>query len=442
MRALPIALVLSVLASPAQGQGGGCTFQVDHIGGLGQQAIVASDTNYFAGGGVQISCKGTTVTMTSDSAAFYGRGAGSIAEFIGNVKYRDSSVTMDADHGTYFRTGERWEARKHVVTSNLANGSTLVGPSLDYFRAVKGVRDTIELYAIARPTINYYPTDSTGQRGEPYVIVADRVRMRGNDRVWAAGTVHIDRSDFLARGDSLRLDTGLGSDGTLIGSPVMQGVGRDSFQLTGHRIDLKLEHQDLKYVTALGDGHAVSTDLDLRADTIGLTVEQKALVRTLAWGDSLKPVALSSDYEVRGDSVAFDTPNQHLKETRAFGLGWVGGKVDTLSRERDWMSGDTVVARFAQYDSSGATRTHLAQLESTGNARSFYRIPNAHKAGGRPSLSYSRGERITVEMKNTGDRGVARVDIRGQVDGVQLEPVEVKPDSTKADSVQTPPGAR
>src|SRR5256886_10168832 len=39
--------------------------------------------------------------------------------------------------------------------------------------------------------------------GEPYVIVADRVRFKGNDRMWGAGQVTIDRSDFAARGDSI-----------------------------------------------------------------------------------------------------------------------------------------------------------------------------------------------------------------------------------------------
>ena len=65
-------------------------------------------TNYFAGGNVRLSCRGTQITMQSDSVAAYG---GNVVQFIGNVKYRDSTLTMDADHGTYYKSGERWEAR-------------------------------------------------------------------------------------------------------------------------------------------------------------------------------------------------------------------------------------------------------------------------------------------------------------------------------------------
>jgi len=39
-------------------------------------------------------------------------------------------------------------------------------------------------------------------------------------------------------------------------------------------------------------------------------------------------------------------------------------------------------------------------------------------------------------MKSTGNRGVERVDIRGNVDGIQLEPAAIKADTTKADTTK------
>ena len=57
--------------------------------------------------------------------------------------------------GTYYRNGEKWEARGRVTTQNLRTGSTLTGPALDYFRVVKGVRDTLEMYSTGRPRIQY-----------------------------------------------------------------------------------------------------------------------------------------------------------------------------------------------------------------------------------------------------------------------------------------------
>jgi hypothetical protein len=411
-----------------------CAFSVDHIGHMGTQQVVAGDTNYYAGGGVLLSCAGTQVHMSSDSLVSFGRQG--IVYFIGTVKYRDSVITMDADRGTYYRDGDRWEARGHVVTTNLQNGSTLTGPSLDYFRALPGVRDTAEMYAVGRPTIKSVTTDSTGQRAEPYVIVADRVRMKGNDRTWAGGQVMVDRSDFAARGDSLFLDSGAGNFGVLVGTPVMKGLGRDSFDLRGRRIELTLDHREITYVKALGQGHAVSTSVDLVADTIGLDLEARNLVQTLAWGDSIRPRALTEEYEIRGDSLAFDTPGRILREIRAFQHAWVGGKPDSAGGDRDWVSGDTVVASFTTWDSAGTARSALDQLDSRGTARSFYRIGNRKDPTGLPSINYSRGERITVRMKTGGQRGVNTVDLHGQVDGIHLEPAPVQ---QPGDSTTPPP---
>ena len=111
-----------------------CVFQIDNVERKGAVIETPSGTNYFAGGNVRLSCRGTQITMQSDSVAAYG---GNVVHFIGNVKYRDSTLTMDADNGTYFKNGEKWEARGRVRTNNLKNGSTLTGPALDYYRAVK-----------------------------------------------------------------------------------------------------------------------------------------------------------------------------------------------------------------------------------------------------------------------------------------------------------------
>lgn len=409
----------------------GCRFQLEHVGGLGRQVILGVDTSYFAGGGVILHCADGSARIASDSIALRGSGRNNVVEFIGHVKYEDSITTQTATRGTYYRNGDRWEARGNVHTENRKDGSTIDGPWLDYFRSVPGTRDTVELYAIQRPTIRSFTTDSAGNRGEPYLIVADRVRLKGNDRTWAGGKVQIDRSDFAARSDSLFLDSGKGDEGFLVGSPMMQGLGRDSFRLTGTLIHLDLDHQAVTYVKALGNGHAVSQQLDLVGDTIGLDLDKQKLVQTIAWGDSIRPRALTTDYEIRGDSVAFDTPEQQLREVRSFTRAWVGGKVDSLTRERDWMSGDSVVARFVTSDSAGVQRTTLGQLEARGKAHSYYRLANKKSPAGLPSIDYTRGDRITVLMKTGALRGVDQVLIHGNVDGVHIEPAPVsQPDST------------
>jgi hypothetical protein len=289
----------------------------------------------------------------------------------------------------------------------------------------------MEMFSTGRPRIVYATTTPGTKPAEPYIIVANRVRLKGSDRLWAGGKVTIDRSDFSAKGDSLRLDTGKGSDGTLIGgAPVMRGLGADSFSLSGRRLDLKLDQRELTYVTAKGNGHAVSKEWDLVADTIGLDLNNRKLEQTLAWGDSIRPYAKSPAYAMRADSLALDTPAQQLREVRGFGSAWLGGTMDSASKQRDWIRGETVIANFVQRDSAGTSRTALSRIVARKAAQSYHVDANARHPE-RPSINYARGDVIVMTMSPAESGGVDRVDIRGQVDGVQLEASEAptRPDS-------------
>ena len=56
-------------SAPGAATGAVCVFSLDHVGRDGiQQVVVGADTNYYAGGGVRLSCAGTSVRMASDSA--------------------------------------------------------------------------------------------------------------------------------------------------------------------------------------------------------------------------------------------------------------------------------------------------------------------------------------------------------------------------------------
>ena len=341
---------------------------------------------------------------------------------------------MTANTGTYHRNGDRWESRGNVVARKLDTGTTLRGPALDYLRAVPGRRDTSELIATGRPRIEYFPSDDGSGAPEPYLIVANRVRVRGEDRVWASGSVTIDRSDFAATADSLELDTGPAGEGTLLGKPVLRGLGADTFTVSGRRIDLDLEGRALTYLTAVDSAQVVSADWDLVADTIGLDIEDRALHQTLAWGDARRPVGIAADYEIRGDSLAIDTPGQQLRELRTYGDGWIGTGIDSVSGQRNWLAGDTVVAVFVPRDSAGeaapadttdAGDPMLSEMRARVDARAFHVVENEGRPE-RPSLNYVRGEAIVLTFR--GPRGdekretVVRVDVAGQVEGLQLEP--------------------
>jgi hypothetical protein len=135
---------------------------------------------------------------------------------------------------------------------------------------------------------------------------------------------------------------------------------------------------------------------------------------------------------MKADSLALDTPAQRLTEVRGFGSAWLGGTVNQAINDRDWMRGDTVVAHFTPVDSAGKARSRLARIDARHGAQSYHIDANT-KLPTRPSINYARGDAITVTMRNGDSTGVDRVDVRGKVDGVQLE---ASPDSTPADSTR------
>src|SRR2546427_9184392 len=77
--------------------------------------------------------------------------------------------------------------------------------------------------------------------------------------MWGGGQVTIDRSDFAARGDSMQLDQTSGF-AVLVGKPRVQGKGPRPYALTGTRIELGLQGQEIRLVdrksTRLNSSHS------------------------------------------------------------------------------------------------------------------------------------------------------------------------------------------
>jgi hypothetical protein len=444
MAAVLLTTLVQQPASPADSAAGRpCKVIIDSVGRQAQQVEVRpGETNVFAGGGVLAHCEGSGSTLASDSVAWF---AGvSRFDMLGQrnpVHIRDTVMILDATTAAYFLRQERLEAHKNVVAVNRTTGSVLRGPNLTYYRAVKGVRDTLEMYASGRPTIEYRATADTGG-GEPYVIVADRVRFKGNDRMWGGGQVTIDRSDFAARGDSMQLDQAAGF-AVLVGKPRVEGKSARPYTLTGTRIELGLKGRDIRLVKALGDGVATGADWRLTADTIHLHLDRKKLQQAFAWGpkDSVRARALSTLNAIKADSLALDLPDEVLTEARAFGHAYSTSKKEsprraptakrdsTAAPEVDWFAGDSLTARWKQVpDSAGTPRSKLYRLIARGSARSFTYLESEHDSTG-PSLNYSRGQVIDCILK--GDK-VDRCTVTGGANGVQLDPRPPAPrDTTK-----------
>src|SRR5712691_1512929 len=424
-------------------------------------------TTYYAGGGVVAHCKGTGTRLKSDSIAHYSE-TGRL-DMIGNVHIRDTSLALDANIATYFLKDERLEVHNRVVAVNRDNHSVLRGPNLTYYRAVKGVRDTLELVASGRPTIEYR---SAADSSEPYLIVADRVRFKGSDRMWGGGKVTIDRSDLASRSDSLALDETRGL-GVLVGHPSIAGKdssGTRAYTLVGTRIELGLTNREIHLVKALGAGQASGADWTLTADTIHLHIDHRKLQQALAWGRASRPHAVSSLQTFDADSLALDAPDQVLTELRGFGKVVSTSKRDSTTRHRtvartlspgssstlpprdtvlarwvegpDFIAGDSLTAHWAQEpDSAGKPRSQLRTILARGAARALTHVTDEKDSTAGPSLNYSRGASIAIALKQGKmDRVVAG----GRADGVHLEPRPPLPDTTKrapADSTKRPPAA-
>ncbi len=428
-------------ASPDSG-GRPCRVVIDSIGHDYREITTAIGVkSAHAGGGVLGHCEGTPTTIAADSFAHYSA-LGRI-DLIGRVQIRDTRLALDARLARYYLREERLEAHNNVVAVNRRTGSVLRGPNLNYWRAAPGIRDTVEMYATQRPTVEYRQTeagDAAPSAEEPYIIVADRMRFKGDDRVWGGGKVTIDRSDFAARSDSMMLDQMRGF-GVLVGNPRVEGRGRSNtpdaaktYTLVGTRIELALEQRNIRAVKALGNGEATGADWTLTADTIDLRIADKLLQQTFAWGDTARPHAISALYTIQADSLAIDSPGEVLTESRGFGKAFATAKRDSTNtaNETDWVTGDSLTIRFAQEQDSVTrrTRSRLRELLSRGSARALtHHLPDARDTTATgPSINYSRGNRITLTMLR--DR-IDRVVVAGKADGVHLEPRPATPDTTR-----------
>ena len=139
-----------------------------------------------------------------------------------------------------------------------------------------------------------------------------------------------------------------------------------------------------------------------------------------AWGPG-RARATNPDRDITADSIYVSTPNQRLREMHAVGDAFANSIPDTAtvtSSERDWISGDTLVARFDSAAAGDSASTLPRELIATGNARSFYQFGNPEGVRDRPTMNYVRGRVIAIAF---ADGEVSTVTVTDQASGVYLE---------------------
>jgi hypothetical protein len=254
--------------------------------------------------------------------------------------------------------------------------------------------------------------------------------MEGDSLVYASLKVEITRPDLVAKGDSAFMDSGR-DFARLMGAPSIEAKGQRPFTLTGGVIDLFSRSRQLERVIATPNGHALSQDLELVADTIDLRLVASQLQRAMAWGDK-RARAISPEREIIADSIDAIMPGQRVQEVRAVGSAFANSAPDStiVTSERDWLAGDTIVARFDSVATGDSTsRPRVREIVANGSARSYYQMKNSKGTPTQPSVNYVRGRTIEIDF---ADQRVATVTVTDQATGLLIEPA--------AEPAETTPG--
>lgn len=397
----------------------------------------------YISGGVDATCEGQGNRLLADSAEHYADRGELI--LINRVRYSEPRMNMQSDRMVYFTNEERLLATGNV-RGKTNTGTRFAGPELEYFRAKPGLRAIPSWRAPGRPFVRMAPSDSSAPRkpvpGEPVRsdsvdLTANVVISQNDSLIWAVGNVVIERPDMIAKADSATLDQGTGF-ARLLKGPSIQGRGERPFTLTGKVIDLWSREQRIERVRSDGEARVLSDSLTLVGDTIDLRISNQQMERVFAWGGRAK--ADTPQQQMEADSLDIRMPGQRLQELHALGKAVAYTRVDTLriqSEERDWITGDTIVALFdsaATGDTTSGAR--MREVTSSGGARAFYQMAPAGGVRGAPNISYNRGREIIVSFK---EGEVTNVAVRDRASGLFLEPIA---SDTARTSTAKPPAKR
>lgn len=394
----------------------------------------------YVGGGLTARCRRQDITITADSAESYDDNR--IYYLIGNVKYREKRVNLDAQRVSYFGADERLLFEQDVKAT-LPNGTTMAGPTAEYFRAVRGVRLTPRLVGRGRPLITFIERDSLGKEAAPVTLQADVLVADGDTLYYASRRVVLTRTDLLANSDSGFVNNSR-QYARLMLSPVIESKGSEPYTLKGKAIDIYARNRQAERVVAQDSASAVSKDLTLLADTIDLRVNAQKLQQAFAFGTQAH--ATTPERDILAESLHVVMPNQRIRELFAIGFAYAETDPDTskiVSDERDWLRGDTIHAVFDSIPATDTTsRPPIRTLVANGNAASYYQVATDDTTRrGVPAINYVRGRIIEVLFDKDE---VQTVRIVEQATGVYLEP-GAPGDSTRANTrarptTRRPPG--
>lgn len=353
-------------------------------------------------------------------------------ELHGNVFYQDSIRTLTADDATYDSRLGRIHATGDVNFVDRQEGSTIRGPELEYFRPMPG-RPEPEVNALQRPHLTLQPREGSDDE-EPLEIDADRVTIRGRDRLDARGSVVITRTDLLAMAREASY-SGATGDLELRGDASIES---GEYDLAGDTVDATMADGVLEHVHARNQATLTSEDLDVTAPDLLLFFADELLQRAVARvvspaAGGPRAIATSRTFRLEADSIDALVPAQQIEKVVAIGSAR-GESIDTTAAPgtpddligRDWIRGDTIIGFFAAADTStaepvsGDTTVVLERIIALGSALSLYRVDrDDDAAGSRKRLNFLAGDSIELTFAE-GELEIASVD--GLQKGILLDP--------------------
>ena len=396
--------------------------------------LASKEYNTFIGGGLVVVCPSRNITLKADSAELYGDEKRDF--LVGNVHYDEPRLTLTSDFLTYYTAEERIVANGNVH-AKLPSGSTLVGPMVDYKRAVPRIRTRPQTLATGRPTVNIVQRDSMGKEQSPIDVVANTIFMDGDSLIYGSGAVQITRTAVNATSDSAFINSGT-EFMQLLRNPVVNGTRGRPFRLVGERIELFSKDKKLQRVISQSKAQANSQDLTLRSDTIDLRVNNDSLERAFAWGPS-RAHAVSSTQNMIADSLDVHMPAQRVREVRLLRKAFAEGKADSTTFKADttnWIRGDTI---FAYFDTLPPVDTskgpEIRKLISKDSAEAFYNLAPSDTSLHRPAINYVRGREITINFDSSK---VSNIAVEGRVAGIYIEPSADTTRTNRRTNTRTP----
>lgn len=397
--------------------------------------------NTFIGGGFVGNCQGEKNRLRADSAEQFQQIG--VVNLYGNVVYLEpGKVEIRANHATYFTREGRLYADGNVTATQVATGSSFVGPSIEYTRAGPG-NPVSRMVAPQRSLARLIERDSAGRAQPPVTIEANRFEDFGDSILVAWGDVRINRQNLNGQSDSAAFDKGTERARMVRGARLVNRDSAESFTLVGDTIDLFSTDRQIERVVSRHKASATSNTMVIGAEIIDLRMKEQQLREAFAFGPG-RAKATTPQQDVEADSMQIRLVNKRVREVRAVGGARALGVPDTLTittTEKDILRGDSVLAFFDSIAAPDDTVTpsRIREIQALGNANALFHLANAKGKSAPPGINYVRGVRIQVYF-DTGAVREVRVD--SAASGVYIE---AAPDSladssaAKARSTNRPP---